>query len=1107
MNESYIIKLPVGQLKGTARTTIYDDNYYSFEGIPYGKPPVGELRFKAPLAAEPWTGVKDCTDFNVKPIQKNPMTGVVEGSEDCLYLNVYSKRLDSPKPLPVLVWIYGGSFLFGEATRHMYSPDYFMSQDVVVVTLNYRLCSLGFLSVEDSSVQVPGNAGIKDQVLALKWVKQYIQHFNGDPENITVFGDSAGGASTHFLTATEQTKGLFSKAICMSGTMFNNWAITPPKDYAYRLAKTHGYQGENNDSKVIEFLRSLDPAKLVCHDLLNDEDKRNGVSFAFGPCIEPYVSESCVVPEHPRKMMATAWSNGIPVMFGGTSDEGLLMYPKLKMFPQMLKAYTLDPERLLPYDVRANNDREKNLQLVKKLAENHFGDKRPDECDLKTIIYYSGIKMFWHGIHRSILSRLKHSTGPTYLYRFGFDSPTFNHHRKRFCGDDIKTGVAHADDISYLWHAFYSWKLERDTKEYQTIQKLVKIFVDFAKSNKLDEFELHGLPTENVLIKWKPVQATDPYEALNIDDIVEFKLIPEKKDLMVWDTIYQPDQLSTMCRCPQGFKQSLKILANNMIGSQLYHELTLPVGRIRGVARTSIYNDTYYSFEGIPYGQPPLGNLRFRAPLPAQPWTGVRDCTDFNIKPIQKNKQTGNVEGSEDCLYLNVYTKKLYSLILLPVMIYIFGGGFNSGAATRSLYSPDYFMRKDVVVVTLNYRLDSLGFLSVKDPNVKVPGNAGLKDQILALKWIKKYIRYFNGDPENITLFGNSAGGASVHYLTATNQTRGLFHKAICMSGTMLNSRASTPPQDYALRLAQQHGYTGDDNDAEVVKYLQSLDVEKLVEHNLLTPEDQRNGIRLTFAPVVEPYVGEDTVVPMEQSLQLKSAWGNNIPILFSGVVDEGLLLYSQLKNFTEIVESFREDPPTILPYLVKQYSDENTSLVLAEKLFNYYFADQNVSLSNVIQYYTMRDFWHGLHRSLLSRLAYAEAQTYLYRFAFDSPTFNHYRRKQTNGEILTGVAHSDDLSYLWYGDHSWQLDRCSPEYQTIKRMVDIFTNFAASRDYNYQLVFEDDLFPFIWWPFKSIDPYLALNIGKKLDIIEIPENKDLQVWDSMYSHIRDKLY
>ncbi|XP_059217781.1 esterase B1 [Stomoxys calcitrans] len=381
-----------------------------------------------------------------------------------------------------------------------------------------------------------------------------------------------------------------------------------------------------------------------------------------------------------------------------------------------------------------------------------------------------------------------------------------------------------------------------------------------------------------------------------------------------------------------------------------YQEISLPVGELRGAVRTTIYNDRYYSFEGIPYGQPPIGDLRFKAPLAAQPWQGVKDCTNFStIKPIQRNKASGRVEGAEDCLYLNVFAKKLHTLMLLPVMVYIFGGGFNEGAAIRSLYGPDYFMQKDVVLVTLNYRVDSLGFLSVKDPSLQIPGNAGLKDQILALKWVKKFIRYFNGDPDNITLFGNSVGGASVHYLSATNQTRGLFHKAICMSGTMLSSRASTPAQDYAYRLAQQHGYEKENNDRKVIEYLQSLEAGKLVQHDLLTPEDRRNGFRLTFAPVVEPYESEHCVVSQEQQKMLHSAWSNEIPIIFGSTANEGLLLYSQLQNYTQIIESFRTDPATILPYLVKINNNETVNEELAQVLFKLHFSKESNELEDVV--------------------------------------------------------------------------------------------------------------------------------------------------------------
>lgn len=134
-----------GQLKGQQRRTLYDgEPYYSFEGIPFAQPPVGELRFRAPQPPSSWQGVRDCTYAREKPMQRNSITNAAEGSEDCLYLNVYAKRLESPKPLPVMVWIFGGGFQVGGASRELYGPDYFMKHDILLVTINYRVGVLGF---------------------------------------------------------------------------------------------------------------------------------------------------------------------------------------------------------------------------------------------------------------------------------------------------------------------------------------------------------------------------------------------------------------------------------------------------------------------------------------------------------------------------------------------------------------------------------------------------------------------------------------------------------------------------------------------------------------------------------------------------------------------------------------------------------------------------------------------------------------------------------------------------------------------------------------------------------------------------------------------------
>ncbi|XP_017845020.1 esterase B1 [Drosophila busckii] len=534
--ETCEITLPLGRIKGSKCSTLYDDDYFSFECLPYGKPPIGELRFKAPQPADPWTGVLDCTSCASKPVQKGLLTGIIEGSEDCLYLNVYAKKIKSEQPLPVMVYIYGGAFTIGGATREAYGPDYFMSKNIVLVTLNYRVDCLGFLSLKDPSLNVPGNAGLKDQVLALKWIKQYISHFNGDANNITVFGESAGGCSTHYMMCTEKTRGLFHKAIPMSGTLHNYWSNTPPADFAFRLAKHHGYTGENVDSYVLDHLRNLPSHKLINHSLITPEDRRNGMLFPFGPTVEPYESEDCVVPEDPLQMARTAWSNEIPVMLGGVSFEGLFMYPGLKANPTSMDSLLQDLHRFTPYDVRVVNTEEQNLNCAKKLIKLYFGDATPSSELILIFMDYYSYKIFWHGFHRTLNARLAYSKSPTYYYRFDFDSPNFNFYRQKFCGDDIKTGVAHADELSYCFRNLQSWKLESVSDEYRTIQRMVGIWTAFAANSNPNCSEIGHLD-------WQPAKYQEPQRVLNISNEVTIIDLPEYEKLLVWDSLYKAEDL------------------------------------------------------------------------------------------------------------------------------------------------------------------------------------------------------------------------------------------------------------------------------------------------------------------------------------------------------------------------------------------------------------------------------------------------------------------------------------------------------------------------------------------------------------------------------------
>ncbi len=209
--------------------------------------------------------------------------------------------------------------------------------------------------------------------------------------------------------------------------------------------------------------------------------------------------------------------------------------------------------------------------------------------------------------------------------------------------------------------------------------------------------------------------------------------------------------------------------------------LRIDSGPISGTA-----HDDVRTYLGIPYAAPPVGVLRWRPPQPVAAWKEVRPCTEFGPAcPQPKQKEGGKY--SEDCLSLNVWTPAGKTGAHLPVMVWIHGGGFNFGASSLAEYHGANLARQGVVVVTLNYRLGPLGYLVHPGLDRESPrgtsGNYGLLDQIAALKWVRRNIAAFGGNPKNVTIFGQSAGSRSVSLLLLSPQARGLFHRAIAQSG------------------------------------------------------------------------------------------------------------------------------------------------------------------------------------------------------------------------------------------------------------------------------------------------------------------------------------
>lgn len=224
--------------------------------------------------------------------------------------------------------------------------------------------------------------------MALKWVKRNCKYFGGNPDNITVFGESAGAASAHYLSLTDQTKDLFHKVVLMSGCALAPWAYVSPDEWAYRLAKATGCHKPSSDRVVLDHLRKVKPITITkrLDNLMTLAERQLRTSMVcFGPCVEPYETPQCVIDKPPVQKLATAWSNQIPMLIGGTSFEGLLLFSEIRKYPELLTDLG-DCEYLPPYDANLNDEKRKNYgKLLKQL---YFDNKHPTS---KSILQYSEV--------------------------------------------------------------------------------------------------------------------------------------------------------------------------------------------------------------------------------------------------------------------------------------------------------------------------------------------------------------------------------------------------------------------------------------------------------------------------------------------------------------------------------------------------------------------------------------------------------------------------------------------------------------------------------------------------------------------------------------------
>ena len=265
-----------------------------------------------------------------------------------------------------------------------------MEQGVVVVTFNYRLYAFGWLSLDDPELEIPGNAGFKDQVMALKWVKENIANFGGDPERITVFGQSSGGGCAHYHTVSDASKDLFQRAIIMSGSAFNNmYGVVPRRNWALRLAKALGFTGEETDRAVLAFLETAEPEAIftAVGGLLTEEERDvERLLNAFGPTIEPYVTENAFMLDHPERLAVNSWGQDINILIGGVSLENGPLIPLLQnlrfLFPSFANFSTW-----IPSSVEATREQRQIYGAL--LERTYYGMSEPTPTNIDGLVIVS----------------------------------------------------------------------------------------------------------------------------------------------------------------------------------------------------------------------------------------------------------------------------------------------------------------------------------------------------------------------------------------------------------------------------------------------------------------------------------------------------------------------------------------------------------------------------------------------------------------------------------------------------------------------------------------------------------------------------------------------
>ncbi|HZY79562.1 MAG TPA: carboxylesterase family protein [Cyclobacteriaceae bacterium] len=461
------------------------------------------------------------------------------------------------------------------------------------------------------------------------------------------------------------------------------------------------------------------------------------------------------------------------------------------------------------------------------------------------------------------------------------------------------------------------------------------------------------------------------------------------------------------------------------------------------------------SFKGIPFAAPPVGDLRWKEPQAVQPWEGVKKTDAFGPSPMQgtprpfymwsKEFLIPDEPISEDCLYLNVWTPAKTVHDKVPVFVWIYGGGFNSGGSAVPIYDGEALASKGIVFVSINYRVNTFGFFAhpglSKESVHGVSGNYGLLDQIAALKWIQENITAFGGDPSNVTIGGQSAGSMAVVSLVASPLAKGLFNKAIAQSGAGLLKGSPSAKFYRDLGEAETEGAKAAGDSLSVA------DLRKMTSQEVFDKIKVRNG------PIVDGYVLPESLPAIFQNKK-----ENDVALLTGWNEEEGFM-FGPPKTAAEFTASIRQDYGADGTELLRYYPANNDAEAMASQL----------ALSRDI-------IFGGPNYVLANTMSEQGKKVFVYRFTKKVPGLGEFAK--------FGAFHTGEVPYMMndlkFSDRPWQ----PVDHELANTMSTYWVNFVKTGDPNGEGVPE--------WPGYNVRSKQIINFSDEVTAKSIPDSASL---------------